>query len=607
MKKSKEDLYCGVTLFDCDLGDLVAAADEDGENEGHFVLTLGLKYNEPIRRRLDKMFAAANWLYNALVAEKKHDLDVLFETSEWKDNQSTISGLFEDNEGNSRSKSDFSKDETKLLNTLYKRRSKMLRDAGFAGEFDFNNAIKKHRQQFGYTKGKGIQSSLVPSNVCYGIACEVWKKFNDMLYGKGKSISFRKLEDCRSLDPACANTFVFDGKSLILSTKGCSTKKSNANRKRITDSRKTNKVAIEEGCGYADHGRFVIPVKFKHSAYEDAALANWQEKICHCRIVRIPWKDGWLYKLQILLKGRPPKQLNEDGQLKYPIGKGRVGIDIGPRTVAIVGDDYAEITELAPSMKDLHKAIRKLQQQMSRSRRVTNPEMFEPDGQIVRIDKLVKEHPECVRVINPDSDNPRYKRIWRKSKHYVEMEKRLRYLYGRAARSRVSQHNEMANRFIGMGDEFYIEKMNWKGLQRKAAHKEGDKPNKRRKRFGKSIHNKAPATFVGTVKQKVEKQGGMFSEVNTVACKASQYNHVTGEYVKPKLKDRAKNVGDHYVQRDLYSAFLLQNTNGHLDGFVQEQLEEKFENFLELQETAMEMVPADAPKSIGKTDWMMNQ
>ena len=45
--------------------------------------------------------------------------------------------------------------------------------------------------------------------------------------------------------------------------------------------------------------------------------------------------------------------------------------------------------------------------------------------------------------------------------------------------------------------------------------------------------------------------------VDTWKFKASQYDHVLGDYVKPGLSSRSKTVGGHVVQRDLYSAFLL--------------------------------------------------
>ena len=50
-------------------------------------------------------------------------------------------------------------------------------------------------------------------------------------------------------------------------------------------------------------------------------------------------------------------------------------------------------------------------------------------------------------------------------------------------------------------------------------------------------------------------------EVNTVTFRASQYNHITDEYVKKKLNHRYTKIYDDKIQRDLYSAFLIKNSN----------------------------------------------
>ena len=48
-------------------------------------------------------------------------------------------------------------------------------------------------------------------------------------------------------------------------------------------------------------------------------------------------------------------------------------------------------------------------------------------------------------------------------------------------------------------------------------------------------------------------------QVHTQTFKASQFNHVTGEYVKKDLNNRWNVIQNESIQRDLYSAFLLMN------------------------------------------------
>ena len=62
--------------------------------------------------------------------------------------------------------------------------------------------------------------------------------------------------------------------------------------------------------------------------------------------------------------------------------------------------------------------------------------------------------------------------------------------------------------------------------------------------------------------------------------KASQYNHLTNEYIKPKLSDRVKKIWENSIQRDLYSAYLLLNHTEDLKEIDREKCIEHFNTFL---------------------------
>lgn len=116
-------------------------------------------------------------------------------------------------------------------------------------------------------------------------------------------------------------------------------------------------------------------------------------------------------------------------------------------------------------------------------------------------------------------------------------------------------------------------------------HVYGDKVNNKgkhtsKKRFGKSIAHRAPASFVNALSRKIQSLGGAFYEIDTTKAKASQYDHMDHTYKKKKLSQRWNYLpnGDS-IQRDLYSAFLIQNTNATLDGFEQSLLDNKYEVF----------------------------
>ena len=106
-----------------------------------------------------------------------------------------------------------------------------------------------------------------------------------------------------------------------------------------------------------------------------------------------------------------------------------------------------------------------------------------------------------------------------------------------------------------------------------------------KKRFGKSLANKAPSMFLTILENKLKAKGAKYIEVNTYKVKASQYNHLSKEYNKKKLSQRWNEFEENgikiKVQRDLYSSYLLKNVDG-LDIINNEQCINDFDKFLEM-------------------------
>ena len=99
----------------------------------------------------------------------------------------------------------------------------------------------------------------------------------------------------------------------------------------------------------------------------------------------------------------------------------------------------------------------------------------------------------------------------------------------------------------------------------------------KKKRFGKSLANKAPAMLIEIINRKLKYDGLEILKVNTQKVKASQYNHFTGEYNKKELKDRWNK--DIEIQRDMYSAFLIMNVNDDLESINQKECFKTYDNF----------------------------
>ena len=171
------------------------------------------------------------------------------------------------------------------------------------------------------------------------------------------------------------------------------------------------------------------------------------------------------------------------------------------------------------------------------------------------------------------------------------MKARVRELERKNADIRKQEHCRMANHILSLGNEIYIEDMNFKGLQGRAKETKLDKNGRyvRKKRFGKSIANRAPAMFMTILEQKCSGAGGEFHKVNTRTFKASQYDHTSGEYRKKTLGQRWSHLdnGDK-IQRDLYSAFLLMNASLSLSETDPARCRKTYTNFSALHEAEME-------------------
>ncbi|MEI3614285.1 transposase, partial [Pseudogracilibacillus sp. SO30301A] len=125
-------------------------------------------------------------------------------------------------------------------------------------------------------------------------------------------------------------------------------------------------------------------------------------------------------------------------------------------------------------------------------------------------------------------------------------------------------HEKTANEVLSLGSDVRVETMRFQSLQKHAKNTTRNKKNgkiNRKNRFGKSIANRAPAMLLIIIDRKLGYQVRSLKNIDTHATKASQFNHITGEYGKKQLSERWNDFGEFFIQRDLYSAFLISNTN----------------------------------------------
>lgn len=513
-----------------------------------FTLTLPLHCEPWQRDRLDKLFKCCNNIKNALISRKLKALKQLERRREWRALQTEIASVY----AGVSFKDKLTREQKKALKPLFDKRNAMLKDYGFE-KFVFESEAYKMRKHYG---------KMIHSDVASKISYAVWDVFNSYLYKNGKQISFSPIGEFTTIEG-----------------------KSNGTGLRFID-------------GYLVYKpmKVKIPVSFSRKdkySYEEQCI---QRPIHYCRLTRKWYPEGWRYFIQLVLGGEPPRKIRCEGEtFKQELGSGHVGLDIGTQTLAVASESAVQMHILAERVQSIENEVQRLNRAMDRSRRATNPKMFHADGTIVTIDKLPEK---CI------IQRKTYKkRKWVKSKHYKKLEAYRKHLYRKQAEARIQMHHELANQILPLGGTFYIEDMNYKALAKKAKEPKKNKKGKwqSKKRFGKSIANKAPATFVKILERKVQRLGGTFERVSTFDTKASQFDHIDHTFKKAKLSKRWKTLADGTrVQRDLYSAFLMQSLNDTLDGYDDTYIQVHFSNFKTLHDIEIQrLVTVDTPSSVG--------
>lgn len=377
----------------------------------------------------------------------------------------------------------------------------------------------------------------IDSNTAQKIATRLWRAYEKNFFSNGKKLHYKKKGSLRSVE----------GKS--------------------------NKTGIRFVKDHILWNGLSIPVMIDYkNKYECEAII--QHEVSYCRIIRHYGKNSIHYTVQLIMEGNPPVKYNEaTGEVRHPVGSGDVGLDIGPSTIAIVSENNVKLYELADKVQNTEKEKRLLLRKMDRSRRKTNPNNYNREG-------TIKTGPKK----------------WIRSKRYMKMLFCLRYISEKLARMRRMQHEMMANYIISLGDHIAVETMNFEGLAKRSTKTEISENTgryKRKKRFGKSIANRAPAMLLDIVNRKLGYYDKKLIKIDTQKAKASQYNHMDGTYTKKSLSQRWNHFNKGLdIQRDLYSAFLIMNINDDLKTFNIEKCHERFEKFCILHDIEIQRLSA---------------
>lgn len=385
-------------------------------------------------------------------------------------------------------------------------------------EYSFHADVKNMQKHF---------KDNIDSFTAQKIATNLWKAYDKLLFGNGNEIHYKRYDTLNSLE----------GKS--------------------------NKTGIRFKDNNLIWNGLNIPVVIDYkNPYEIQALEN---ETSYCRIVRKYVRSKYKFYVQIVFKGTTPIKTNKQtGEIKHTLGIGDVGLDIGTQTMAISSNTDVKIYELADRIQNIENQKRILLKKLDRSRRSNNPNNYNADGTIKK--------------------QGNKKVTWTKSNHYIKTQNQLKELYRKQADIRKLQHEILANEILEQGDNIYVETMNYAGLQSRAkkTEKNDNGKFKKKKRFGKSLANKAPSMLLTIIDRKLKYYDRQLIKIDAYSVKASQYNHFDETYTKKKLSERWNNFNGIKIQRDMYSAFLIMNVNTDLKTINKEKCDETFENFLML-------------------------
>lgn len=322
-------------------------------------------------------------------------------------------------------------------------------------------------------------------------------------------------------------------------------------------------------------GKMEIPFIVKE--YDEyAKFALEYRTIKYARLKRLYFNNGYKYYVEFVFDGVP--------MLKHSKGKGDCGLDVGVSSVAVVSDDNCMLEDLAPKIDGYNKQIKNYQKQLEQSKKVNNSNCYDENGKIIKGSKF------------------------KRTKNYFKILYKLKTLYRKRKCYVTEHHNMLCNKIIEHCEQVYIEPVNFKALQKRTktlarqqkqsvvVQKDGSNKlvhkYKRKKRFGKSLNNKSPSSFITTLKQKCNFYEIEVIEIDTTNFRASQYNHETYTYIKKELKDRWNLINGEYIQRDLYSAFLIKNTDQTLTHPDRLKCNNTFEDFKILHKECIEITKA---------------
>ncbi len=267
--------------------------------------------------------------------------------------------------------------------------------------------------------------------------------------------------------------------------------------------------------------RFVIPLAEPRTTAEAAELERIATLVAaggllYCRVVSRLVAGRWCHEAQFVLDGHAP--------LRRPTGtESMVTVDSGPSMLHVVCDTGSFHAEIAPSVEDTVKELRRLLRKLDRQHRAGSPTCFDEQGRHVK--------GRC---------------DWReRSKAARKTQQQIAEGYRVMAARRDTDHGRLANRVIAISPHVRTEDHGTKAWQAGL--------------WSKSVQHRGPGAQLARVERATTRAAGSYTEIDS-RLGLSQVC-IGGERQDKPLSERRHRCEEHGldVDRDLYSAFLMRH------------------------------------------------
>ncbi len=297
---------------------------------------------------------------------------------------------------------------------------------------------------------------------------------------------------------------------------------------------------------YFSYKGFLKKLIFK----DEYQLENFNfDNIAYCRLVRKQFRRNYKYYLQLVMKGSSSK--------KKTISKMKAWLDFWLNAIALVREDNQCKLFHTWNASFHQEKIARLQKIISQEYIALNPDCYDEDGKIKEWAKL--------------------KANWK----IAYLMKIINCLRRKQAKKHNNEINTLVKEILAFAWDLISEEMDFKKIRQ----------SKEYKGLAKIIQFCTPWLLKSKIEENVE-----LKYVDKYNYKASQYNHETNEYIKPKLSDRVKKIWENIIQRDLYSAYLLLNHKKNLKEIDRKKCIEHFNTFLEKHNVLIESLKENKEK-----------